>query len=161
VRADAAQPGPDVRLDVFRVRRIGRCRCVGSAASWPYTRNDANRTRKASSARKNPRARADFVARRAVERVGHVRHRLDCDEVAFAEITTRYREKMYAVAFALLKNRADAGYCHLASAADDDAVKTLQQRDFFKHYTEKTRQVAAGGDVTVTPIEWIAETASA
>jgi hypothetical protein len=37
------------------------------------------------------------------------------------------------------------------------AVKTLQQRDFFKHYTEKTRQVA-GGEVTVTPIELIAET---
>jgi RNA polymerase sigma-70 factor, ECF subfamily len=30
------------------------------------------------------------------------------DESAFVEITTRYREKMYAVAFALLKNRADA-----------------------------------------------------
>ncbi len=30
------------------------------------------------------------------------------DEAAFAEITTRYREKMYAVAFGLLKNRADA-----------------------------------------------------
>ena len=39
------------------------------------------------------------------------------------------------------------------------AVKTLQSRDFFKHYPEKTRQVAAGGDVTVTPIEVIAETA--
>ncbi len=30
------------------------------------------------------------------------------DESAFVEITTRYRTKMYAVAFALLKNRADA-----------------------------------------------------
>ena len=30
------------------------------------------------------------------------------DETAFAEITTRYREKMYAVAFAMLKNHADA-----------------------------------------------------
>jgi RNA polymerase sigma-70 factor, ECF subfamily len=30
------------------------------------------------------------------------------DETAFVEITTRYREKMYAVAFSLLKNRADA-----------------------------------------------------
>ena len=50
-------------------------------------------------------------------------------------------------------------YWHLASAADDAAVKTLQARDFFKHYTEKTRQVA-GGDVVVTPIELIAETAN-
>jgi hypothetical protein len=63
------------------------------------------------------------------------------------------------IIYRCLKNRDDAGYCHLASAADDDAVKTLQQRDFFKHYTEKTRQVAAGGDVAVTPIELIAETA--
>jgi hypothetical protein len=38
-------------------------------------------------------------------------------------------------------------------------VKTLQSRDFFKHYQAKTRQVAAGGEVTVTPIELIAETA--
>ena len=46
----------------------------------------------------------------------------------------------------------------LAAPVDDAAVKTLQSRDFFKHYTEKTRQVA-GGEVTVTPIELIAETA--
>ena len=58
-----------------------------------------------------------------------------------------------------MKNRDDSSYCHLASATDEQAVKTLQQRDFFKHYTEKTRQVAAGGDVVVTPIELIAETA--
>jgi len=56
-----------------------------------------------------------------------------------------------------LKNRDDSNYFHLASAADEAAVKTLQGRDFFKHYTEKTRQ-AAGGDVVVTPIELIAET---
>jgi RNA polymerase sigma-70 factor (ECF subfamily) len=30
------------------------------------------------------------------------------DESAFAEITTRYREKMFSIAFALLKNHADA-----------------------------------------------------
>ena len=63
------------------------------------------------------------------------------------------------IIYRCLKNRDDSGYFHLASAADDQAVKTLQQRDFFKHYTEKTRQVAAGGDVTVTPIDLIAETA--
>jgi len=61
------------------------------------------------------------------------------------------------IIYRCLKNRDDASYWHLASAADDSAVKTLQQRDFFKHYTEKTRQVA-GGEVTVTPIELIAET---
>jgi len=48
---------------------------------------------------------------------------------------------------------------HLAAAADDAAIKTLQSRDFFQQYREKTRQVA-GGNVTVTPIELIAETAA-
>jgi len=43
-----------------------------------------------------------------------------------------------------MKNRDDSSYFHLASAADEQAVKALQQRDFFKHYTEKTRQVAGG-----------------
>jgi hypothetical protein len=63
------------------------------------------------------------------------------------------------IIYRCMKNRDDSSYCHLASAADEQAVKTLQQRDFYKHYTETTRQVAAGGDVVVTPIELIAETA--
>jgi hypothetical protein len=50
------------------------------------------------------------------------------------------------IAYRCMKNRDDTSYYH------------LQQRDFFKHYTEKTRQVA-GGEVVVTPIELIAETA--
>ena len=62
------------------------------------------------------------------------------------------------IGYRVMKNRDDAGYTHLAAAADEQAVKTLQGRDFFKHYTEKTRQVA-GGEVVVTPIELIAETA--
>jgi hypothetical protein len=62
------------------------------------------------------------------------------------------------IGYRVMKNRDDSSYFHLATAADDGAVKTLQSRDFFKHYTEKTRQVA-GGEVTVTPIELIAETA--
>jgi len=62
------------------------------------------------------------------------------------------------IVYRVMKNRDDPGYFHLAAATDDAAIKTLQQRDFFKHYTEKTRQVA-GGDVVVTPIELIAETA--
>ena len=64
------------------------------------------------------------------------------------------------IIYRCMKNRDDSSYCHLASAANDQAVKTLQQRDFFKHYTEKTRQVA-GGEVVVTPMELIAETARA
>jgi len=65
------------------------------------------------------------------------------------------REK---ISYRVMKNRDDASYFHLAAAADEAAVKALQSRDFFKHYTEKTRQVA-GGEVTVTPIELIGETA--
>ena len=64
------------------------------------------------------------------------------------------------ISYRVMKNRDDTSYLHLAAAADDQAVKTLQSRNFFKHYTEKTRQVAAGGEVTVTPIELIAQTAS-
>ncbi len=64
------------------------------------------------------------------------------------------------IIYRCLRNRDDSSYWHLASAADEAAVKTLQARDFFKHYAEKTRQVAEGGDVVVTPIEWIAETAA-
>ena len=55
------------------------------------------------------------------------------------------------IVYRCMKNRDDSSYFHLASAADEQAVKALQQRDFFKHYTEKTRQVA-GGDVVVTPM---------
>ena len=61
------------------------------------------------------------------------------------------------ISYRCMKNRDDQNYFHLAAATDETAVKTLQSRDFFKAYTEKTRQVA-GGDVTVTPIELIATT---
>ena len=56
-----------------------------------------------------------------------------------------------------MKNRDGSSYTHLAAAVDEQAIKILQARDFFKHYTEKTRQVA-GGEVVVTPMELIAET---
>ena len=62
------------------------------------------------------------------------------------------------ISYRCMKNRHESSYYHLAAAADEGAIKTLQGRDFFKHYTEKTRQVA-GGEVVVTPIELIAETA--
>ena len=62
------------------------------------------------------------------------------------------------ISYRCMKNRDDRNYFHLAAAADDAAVKTLQSRDFFKAYTETTRRVA-GGEVTVTPIELIATTA--
>jgi hypothetical protein len=62
------------------------------------------------------------------------------------------------IIYRVMKNRDDSSYFHLAAAADEQAIKALQQQNFFKHYTEKTRQVA-GGEVVVTPIELIAETA--
>ncbi len=49
-------------------------------------------------------------------------------------------------------------YLHVASPADDEAVKTLQSRDFFKRYNERVRAVAADGKVDVTRLELIGET---
>src|SRR6201746_1474692 len=65
------------------------------------------------------------------------------------------------IVYRCLKVRDDTSYFHLASAADDAAVKTLQHRDFFKHYTEKTRQVSDASGAAVSPIDWVAETAPA
>jgi hypothetical protein len=62
------------------------------------------------------------------------------------------------IVYRCMKTRDDSSYTHLAAATDEEAIKTLQSRDFFKHYTEKTREVA-DGDVVVTPMELIAETA--
>ena len=82
-------------------------------------------------------------------------HREVCNFIAALDGDPELRGK---IGYRVMKNRDDSSYFHLAAAADEQAVKTLQQRDFFKHYTEKTRQVA-GGEVVVTPIELIAETA--
>ena len=49
-------------------------------------------------------------------------------------------------------------YCHLAAAADDQAIQALQSQDFFKAYNAETRRVA-GGAVEVVPLDIIAETA--
>ena len=62
------------------------------------------------------------------------------------------------ISYRCMKLRDAPDYIHLAAAADEAAVKTLQGKEFFKRYTEKTREVSGGG-VTVTPIEIIAETA--
>lgn len=63
------------------------------------------------------------------------------------------------LSYRVLKNRDDDHYFHLASVTDDGVQKTLQSRDFFKAYQEMTRKVAADGEVTVTPIEMIDQTA--
>jgi hypothetical protein len=62
------------------------------------------------------------------------------------------------IGYRCMKMRDDSSYLHLAAAANEQAIKALQSTDFFKRYTEKTKAVA-GGEVTVTPIEIIAETA--
>jgi quinol monooxygenase YgiN len=58
--------------------------------------------------------------------------------------------------------KADNGsgeYYHLAAAADDEAAKALQSRDFFKHYSAETKRVS-GGTVEVLPLTIIAETSA-
>ena len=63
------------------------------------------------------------------------------------------------IGYRCMKRPGGADYYHLATPVDDDAVKALQSRDFFKNYTELTR-LAAGGDVEVVPLEIIAQTES-
>src|SRR6187551_2123245 len=76
----------------------------GMVASTSFSRSfkpalsETARTARDTAARQEAQHDAELVRR----------FNEDGDEAAFAEITTRYREKMYAVAFALLKNRADA-----------------------------------------------------
>lgn len=62
------------------------------------------------------------------------------------------------IAYRCMKSRDGVDYYHLAAAADEQAIKALQQSAFFSRYTEKTREVA-GGAVEVLPLEVIAETA--
>lgn len=61
------------------------------------------------------------------------------------------------ISYRCMKRRGSTDYFHLAAAADDEAVKALQSRDFFTRYTEQTK-VAGGGDVEVLPLEIVAET---
>ena len=62
------------------------------------------------------------------------------------------------ITYRCMKVPDDCNYYHLATAVDEQAIKALQQREFFKRYTEKTR-IVAGGEVSVSPLEIIAETA--
>jgi len=62
------------------------------------------------------------------------------------------------ISYRCMKIRDNQAYYHLATAADDQAIKVLAQREYFRRYTEATKHVA-GGDVVVSPLEIIAETA--
>ena len=61
------------------------------------------------------------------------------------------------ISYRCMKRRDEPIYYHLAAAADDQAIKSLQEREFFKRYTDKTRSVA-GGKLEVVPLEVIDET---
>jgi hypothetical protein len=82
-------------------------------------------------------------------------HRDIAEFIAAIDVDPELKGK---ITYRCMKMRDDLNYYHLAAAADEQAIKTLQNKDFFKRYTEKTR-VVAGGEVTVTPMEIIAETA--
>jgi hypothetical protein len=61
------------------------------------------------------------------------------------------------ISYRCMKRRGGSDYYHLAAAADEQAIKALQSREFFSHYTAQTK-LAAGGEVEVLPLEIIAET---
>jgi hypothetical protein len=63
------------------------------------------------------------------------------------------------IGYRCLKVRDGADYFHIATVHDDAGRVALQDREFFKHYTQATRTIA-GGVVDVTPIETVAETVS-
>jgi hypothetical protein len=63
------------------------------------------------------------------------------------------------IGYRCLKVRDGADYFHIATVHDESGRVALQDRDFFKHYTQATRAIA-GGVVEVTPIETVAETVS-
>jgi hypothetical protein len=62
------------------------------------------------------------------------------------------------ISYRCLKSKEGSDCYHLATAADDQAAKTLGERDFFTRYTEKCEAVS-GGTVEVVPLELIGETA--
>src|SRR5580700_4258558 len=64
------------------------------------------------------------------------------------------------IGYRCMKGRDGTDYYHLATVFDEGARIALQERAFFRHYTEATR-VVSGGSVEVVPLEMIAETAMA
>jgi hypothetical protein len=61
------------------------------------------------------------------------------------------------ISYRCMKGRGGSDYYHLAAAADAEAIKALQSREFFSRYTEQTKR-AAGGEVEVLPLEIVAQT---
>ena len=63
------------------------------------------------------------------------------------------------VGYRCLKARDGEDYFHIATVHDDSGRVALQERAFFKHYTEATK-IVSGGTLEVLPLETIAETAA-
>jgi hypothetical protein len=82
-------------------------------------------------------------------------HRAIADFVAAIEGHPALEGK---ILYRVVNVRGSDQYYHLAAAADDQAIQTLQSQDFFKSYNAETRRVA-GGEVEVVPLDIIAETA--
>jgi hypothetical protein len=61
------------------------------------------------------------------------------------------------ISYRCLKGVKDSAYHHLACVPDEQTLKIMQERDFFKRYSARVKAVA-GGEVTVSPLELIAET---
>jgi quinol monooxygenase YgiN len=61
------------------------------------------------------------------------------------------------LSYRVMREKEGPGYYHLATPADEQTVKVLQQKDFFKRYSEATKTVG-GGEVQVLPLEVVAET---
>jgi hypothetical protein len=62
------------------------------------------------------------------------------------------------VGYRCMKARDGKDYFHIATVHDDQGRVALQDRPWFKAYTEKTREIS-GGTVEVVPLETIAATA--
>jgi hypothetical protein len=61
------------------------------------------------------------------------------------------------ISYRCMRIKDGPDYIHLAAAADDEAIKLLQSRDYFQHYTEESKRVSGGG-LEVRPLMPIAET---
>jgi hypothetical protein len=62
------------------------------------------------------------------------------------------------IGYRCLKARDGEDYFHIATVHDDAGRLALQERAFFKHYSEATRAIS-GGTVEVLPLETVAHTA--
>jgi hypothetical protein len=62
------------------------------------------------------------------------------------------------IGYRCLKARDGADYFHIATVHEESGRLALQERPFFRHYTELTRRIS-GGTVEVLPVETVAQTA--